>query len=69
MTRKEDEETDVALLHDDVGLSEASDITSGSRLEEQKKTGEMGENKTTARFKAWREIQGAPCHVLFPPTY
>lgn len=32
MTRKEDEETDVALLHDDVGLSEASDITSGSRL-------------------------------------
>lgn len=32
MTRQEDEETDGALLHDDAGLSEASDITSGSRL-------------------------------------
>lgn len=32
MTRQEDEKTDVALLHDDAGLSEASDITSGSRL-------------------------------------
>lgn len=32
MARKEDEVTDVALLHDDVGLWEASDITYGSRL-------------------------------------
>lgn len=27
MTRKEDEGTDVALLHDDIGLSQASGIT------------------------------------------
>lgn len=37
MTRKEDEGTDVALLHDDQGLSEAGNITFGSRLSEQKK--------------------------------
>lgn len=40
MTRKEDEGTDVALLYDDMGLLEASDITFGSRLLEQKQKGQ-----------------------------